>query len=152
MPLTHQSTSKRFTLELLNHSGLDSLTTIMFGSIKFAHLPVVLTTSELFELVNLLNSWAENADQAGRVVTRRFSCDLCPSPGGSAEEFLTVLTLRQTHYSQQSLPVIFTPREVSEFREALWSWRMGLPEQAPADDSSLQALDQATQLLLEFIS
>lgn len=152
MPLTHQSTLERFTFELLDQTGPGSLTTIMFGSIEFAHLPVILTASELFELVNLLNSWAENAGQAGRVVTRRFSCDLCLSPDGSAKESLTVLTLRQTQYNQQALPVIFTSREVSEFRKALWLWHMGLPEQAPTDDSTLQALDQAAQLRLEFTS
>lgn len=150
MSLTHQSTSERFTFELLDHTGLGPLTTITFGLVEFVHLPVILTTAELFELLNLINDWDENADQAGRVVTRRFSCDLCPSPGGSVEEFLTVLTLRQTQYSQQALPVIFTSQEVSEFRKMLQSWHEVLSEQAPADVSTLQALDRAAGLPVEF--
>ena len=148
-----QQASQRFTFELLDDTGFGSLTTITFGAVEFAHLPITLTTAELVELTNLLNGWDEKANQERRVMTERFICDLCLFPEGSREEFLTVLTLRSTQYSQQAPPVILKSVEIIEFREALQSRHRVLPEHAdPVDDPSLQALDLTAQVLMEFNS
>jgi hypothetical protein len=142
--------SPRFIFELLDNAGFGPLTTITFSQMECAHLPLTLTTTELIELTNLLTGWNEKANQEGRAVTERFICDLCPSPEGSHEGLLTVLTLRQTQYSQQALPMIFTSAEVGEFRRMLQEWRRILSEyQGPTDDVSLQALDLAMQLPVE---
>lgn len=153
MQQARQQETQRFTFEWLDHTGFGSLTTITFGPVEFAHLPITLTTAELVELTNLLNGWDEKANQERRVVAEQFICDLCLFPEGSTEEFLTVLTLRSTQYSRQAPPIILKSAEINEFREALQSWCRVLPEHAdPVDDSSLQTLDLTAQVLMEFSS